>query len=119
MYISHSLYAALRLAVGWMLWNIRTVDDGMLRRRMCEGLLVCHGLQSLIVLRAQLTSTNDTANVNNNDNESHYYYYYYYYGNWLIWIFLTGMAMLYGRFRFGRGGNLIKIYELPTAATFQ
>jgi hypothetical protein len=29
------------------------------------------------------------------------------------------MSVAYGSFRFGKGGNLIKIYELPSASTWR
>jgi hypothetical protein len=100
-----------------MLWNVRSVDDGRLRRRICEGLLLCNTLQGLIVLRAIFTE-NGRDDISNNTNtqqqQSHRLNNNIY--NWFIFILLTGMAVCYGRFRFGRGGNLIKIYELPTSA---
>lgn len=91
----------MRLALGWMLWNVRSVDDGLLRRRICESLMLSNALQSLIVLRAQWTA--DTAGMM----------------NWMIWMFLVVQTILYGSFRFGKGGNLIKIYELPTSASLR
>jgi hypothetical protein len=102
-----------------MLWNVRTVDDGRLRRRICEGLLVCNTLQGLIVLRAIFTENgrddNDNHSTTTQQQQSHRSNNNNVY-NWFIFILLTGMAVCYGRFRFGRGGNLIKIYELPTSA---
>lgn len=95
------LYACLRLACGWMLWNIRRVDDGMLRRQVCEGLLVCYVLQALTVLRAQFTDRRT------------------FILNWIAIVILVGLSIAYGTFRFRKGGNLIKIYELPTSTTLQ
>jgi hypothetical protein len=98
-----------------MLWNVRAVDDGRLRRRICEGLLLCNTLQGLIVLRAIFTengrddSTTQQQQQNRSNNNNNVY-------NWFMFILLTGMAACYGRFRFGRGGHFIKIYELPTSA---
>ena len=95
------LYGCLRLAVGWILLKIRHVDDGRFRRGVTEALCFSYVLQSLVVLRAQLTA--DT-----------------YVGkgwiiNWLGFLFLAGIAAGYGTFRFGKGGRLIKVYELPTS----
>jgi hypothetical protein len=110
----YSLYASLRLAMGWMLWNVRRVDDGLLRRRICESLLACNVLQSIIVLRAIFTTTNtsDATTTQRSSNSNNLY-------NWFIFVLLTVLALSYGRFRFGRGGNLIKIYELPTSGTLR
>jgi hypothetical protein len=33
--------------------------------------------------------------------------------NWIAIFVLTVIGGSYGRFRFGEGGNLIKVYELP------
>lgn len=51
------LYGCLRMAVGWILYNVRKVDDGRFRRSVCEALCACYFLQSIVVLRAQLTDT--------------------------------------------------------------
>ena len=51
------LYGCLRIAVGWMLFHVRAVDDGKFRRSVCEALCVCYGLQSVSVLRAQMTDS--------------------------------------------------------------
>jgi hypothetical protein len=90
------LYACLRLACGWILWHIRKVDDGMFRRHVCEALLVCYVLQALTVLRAQFTDRHLMV-------------------NWLAIVILGSLAGCYASFRFGKGGSLIKIYELPTS----
>lgn len=97
-YKKHRLYGCLRLACGWILWHIRFVDDGMFRRHVCEALFVCYMLQALAVIRAQFTDRHVLI-------------------NWVAIILLIGMSFLYGSFRFGKGGNLIKIYELPTGAS--
>jgi len=55
-------------------------------------------LQALAVIRAQFTDRHVLI-------------------NWVAIILLIGMSFLYGSFRFGKGGNLIKIYELPTGAS--
>ena len=88
------LYGCLRIAFGWVLYNIRSVDDGRFRRSVCEALFCCYVLQSLAVLRAQFT---DRANM----------------VNWIAIILLTSIGCCYGRFRFSKSGNLIKVYELP------
>lgn len=76
---------------------MRKVDDGMFRRHVCEALLVCYVLQALSVLRAQFTDRHTVI-------------------NWIAAILLLALAACYGSFRFGKGGNLIKIYELPTGS---
>ena len=88
------------MACGWILWHIRRVDDGLFRRHVCEALLVCYVLQAAVVLRAQFTDRHLLI-------------------NWIAIAALLVLAGLYASFRFGKGGNLIKIYELPTAATFR
>jgi len=70
----------------------------MFRRRVCEALFACYVLQSLAVLRAQFT---DTAS----------------YVNWIAILVLLALSGCYGSFRFRKGGNLIKVYELPSAST--
>ena len=95
------LYGCLRLAVGWILLKIRHVDDGRFRRGVTEALCFSYILQSLVVLRAQLTADADA------DAGG--------WINWLAFLVLAGIAAGYGTFRFGRGGRLIKVYELPTS----
>jgi hypothetical protein len=95
------LYACLRIACGWILWHIRRVDDGLLRRHVCEALLVCYILQALTVLRAQFTENRKLLI------------------NWIAIAILLILSMAYGSFRFGKGGNLIKIYELPTSTNLR
>lgn len=91
------LYGSLRVACGWILWNIRFVDDGAFRRRVCEALFYCYVIQTLAVLRAQLTDSS-RSNI-----------------NWIAILVLGGLAGCYGSFRYRKGGNLIKVYELPTS----
>lgn len=81
--------------MGWIIFHIRTVDDGRFRRSVCEALCGCYLLQALAVLRAQFT---DRANNI----------------NWIAIVLLTSLGCCFGTFRFGRGGNMIKVYELPT-----
>jgi len=92
------LYACLRIAVGWILLHVRSVDDGRFRRSVCEALCACYALQSAVVLRAQFTDRSNLI-------------------NWLILLLLAVIGIFYGRFRFGNGGHLIKIYELPTSSS--
>jgi hypothetical protein len=94
------LYGCLRLACGWILWHIRQVDDGRFRRHVCEALSVCYLLQALAVTRAQFTDRHVMI-------------------NYVAIMLLLALAIAYGSFRFGKGGNLIKIYELPTASALQ
>jgi len=80
--------------MGWITFNIRSVDDGRFRRSVCESLSFCYLLQALAVLRAQFTDRKNAV-------------------NWIAIVFLSAIGSCYGRFRFGRGGNMIKVYELP------
>lgn len=95
-----SLYGCLRLACGWILWHVRAVDDGRFRRSVCEALCVCYIIQALSVMRAQFTDQHTVV-------------------NWLAIIILIILSIAYGSFRFRKGGNLIKIYELPTSGNLQ
>mmetsp|Transcript_17635 Transcript_17635/g.27220 ORF Transcript_17635/g.27220 Transcript_17635/m.27220 type:complete len:150 (-) Transcript_17635:382-831(-) len=94
------LYGCLRVACGWIIWNLRHVDDGRFRKKVCEALCVCYVLQALSVVRAQFT-------------DRHTWF------NWISIFILLTLAAAYGSFRFRKGGNLIKIYELPSASTLQ
>ena len=94
------LYGCLRLACGWILWHARPVDDGRFRKHICEALFVCYVLQALAVLRAQFTDRHSLI-------------------NWIAIVLLSILAAAYGSFRFRKGGNLIKIYELPTGANLR
>lgn len=91
------LYGCLRVACGWILWHIRFVDDGMFRRHVCEALFICYVVQAMTVLRAQITDPS-RSNI-----------------NWIAILILGTVAAAYGMFRFRKGGNLIKVYELPTS----
>jgi len=92
------LYACLRIAVGWILFNVRSLDDGRFRRSVCEALCACYALQTIVVLRAQFTDRRNWI-------------------NWLSILLFVSVGTLYFRFRFGKSGDLIKIYELPTSSS--
>ena len=94
------LYGCLRLACGWILWHARAVDDGKFRKHICEALFVCYTLQTVAVMRAQFTDRHNFV-------------------NWIAIVLMFIMAMAYGSFRFRKGGNLIKIYELPSASNLR
>lgn len=94
------LYACLRIAVGWIILHLRNVDDGRFRRSVCEALVWCYALQAVVVLRAQFTDR-------------------YTWINWFASTILILIGGAYGVFRYGKGGNLIKIYELPTMSSFE
>jgi len=96
------LYGCLRLACGWILWHARPVDDGRFRKHICEALFVCYVLQALAVLRAQFTTGRQYSII-----------------NWIAIILLTMLSAAYGSHRFRKGGNLIKVYELPTGSNLQ
>lgn len=89
------LYGCLRIALGWILFNIRKVDDGLFRKSTCEALCVCYLLQSLTVIRAQFTDRRTNM-------------------NWIAIFVLSTVGLLYGTFRFSRKGSMIKVYELPS-----
>lgn len=80
--------------MGWIMYHVRAVDDGRFRRNICEALFVCYVLQAIAVLRAQFTDRRSTI-------------------NWLAIIALSLIGYGYGCFRFRKGGNMIKVYELP------
>mmetsp|Transcript_211 Transcript_211/g.471 ORF Transcript_211/g.471 Transcript_211/m.471 type:complete len:149 (+) Transcript_211:162-608(+) len=94
------LYGCLRLACGWILWHVRAVDDGRFRKHICEALFVCYILQALAVMRAQFTDRHTLI-------------------NWIAILLLSAVGAAYGKHRFGKGGNMIKIYELPTGSNLQ
>eukprot|EP00532_Pseudo-nitzschia_australis_P006739 CAMPEP_0168170266 /NCGR_PEP_ID=MMETSP0139_2-20121125/4086_1 /TAXON_ID=44445 /ORGANISM="Pseudo-nitzschia australis, Strain 10249 10 AB" /LENGTH=148 /DNA_ID=CAMNT_0008087753 /DNA_START=60 /DNA_END=506 /DNA_ORIENTATION=- len=94
------LYGCLRLACGWILWHVRAVDDGRFRKHICEALFVCYILQALAVVRAQFTDGHTLI-------------------NWIAILLLSALGIAYGSHRFGKGGNSIKVYELPTGSNLQ
>ena len=94
------LYGCLRLACGWILWHVRAVDDGRFRKHICEALFVCYVLQALAVTRAQFTDRHSII-------------------NWIAIVVLVILSAAYGSHRFRKGGNLIKVYELPSSGTLQ
>jgi hypothetical protein len=67
---------------------------------VCEALFVCYALQAIAVFRAQFTDRHTLL-------------------NWIAIAVLVTLSMCYGSFRFSKGGNLIKIYELPTSNTLE
>ena len=73
---------------------MRTVDDGRFRRTICEALFFCYMLQSAAAMRAQFTDRRNVV-------------------NWIAIVLLTVIGFGYGRFRFSKGGDMIKVYELP------
>ena len=72
------------------------MDDGYFRRHVCEALFICYLVQAVVVGRAQLTDRHVTI-------------------NWMAMAVLIALAVAYGSFRFRHGGNLIKVYELPSS----
>jgi hypothetical protein len=67
---------------------------------VCEALFVCYALQAIAVARAQLTDRHTLL-------------------NWVAIGVLVTLSACYASFRFGKGGHLIKIYELPTSNALQ
>ena len=80
--------------MGWIVFHVRNVDDGRFRRSICEALFLCYLVQAVAVLRAQFTDGKNVV-------------------NWIAIGLLTAIGSCYGKFRFGWGGNMIKVYELP------
>lgn len=107
------LYGCLKLACGWIVWHLRNVDDGVFRRHVCEALTTCYTLQALAVLRAQTTSSSEDATTPTSGSSVPQIL------NWTAAIFLLVMAGCYASFRFGKGGSLIKLYELPTSGNLR
>ena len=101
------LYGCLRIALGWILYRARAVDDGRFRRAVTEALCACYGMQALAVLRAQLTDGGGGAGGEGVRGPRLLH--------WLALAALVAMGVCYGRIRFGRGGARIKIYELPSS----
>ena len=91
------LYGCLKIAVGWILFRIRNIDDGRFRKSICEALGFCYALQALTVCRAQFTDRHSII-------------------NWVAIFILFALCGLYLNFRFSQGGNLIKVYELPSSS---
>jgi hypothetical protein len=83
--------------MGWIIFHLRSVDDGRFRRSVCEALFACYLIQVVTILRAQFTGRNRSI-------------------NWVAIFLLTVMGSCYGRFRFGKGGGMIKLYELPQSS---
>mmetsp|Transcript_22063 Transcript_22063/g.31014 ORF Transcript_22063/g.31014 Transcript_22063/m.31014 type:complete len:158 (+) Transcript_22063:332-805(+) len=97
------LYGCLRIALGWTLFHVRNLDDGRFRRSICEALCILYFLQSLVVCRAIFTDQGSSSSSSNWINVVA-----------IVWFVIQGG--LYGRFRYGKNGDLIKVYELPTAS---
>ena len=90
------LYGCLKIAVSWILYWIREVDDGRFRRAVCEALGFCYAIQTIAIIRAQFTDRHTLV-------------------NWLAILVFSFLCGLYLNFRYGKGGNLIKVYELPSS----
>jgi hypothetical protein len=52
----YRLYGVLNISIGWIIWKLRDVGDGRVGRLIAETFAVCFLLQSLVILRAQLTN---------------------------------------------------------------
>ncbi|GLD93445.1 hypothetical protein PINS_up002037 [Pythium insidiosum] len=89
------LYGALTLAQGWLVWRTRLVSDALIRRTFCQAYCICFCLQSLALLRAQLSAP-----------ESHSIL------HWLNILILGGLGLAYGYFLVFK---TIKAFELPGA----
>ena len=55
---------ALTLAQGWLVWKTRRVSDAFVRKTFCQAYVLAYGLQTVALLRAQLTSPNDHSVLN-------------------------------------------------------
>lgn len=87
------LYGCLTLAIGYIVWSTKTINDARLQRAISETFALCYTLQSLAMLRAQFTSPDG-------HTLSH----------WFIAMIFLMIGGAYGYIRFVRK---IKSFELP------
>ncbi|OQR97120.1 hypothetical protein ACHHYP_12671 [Achlya hypogyna] len=88
------LYGALTAAQGWLVWKTRLVSDPIVRKTFCQAYCLCFSLQSLAMLRAQVSSP-----------ESHSML------NWINILVLAGLGAAYGYFLLFK---TVKAFELPS-----
>ncbi len=50
------MYGACTLAIGWIVWRCREINDGRLHRIICESFAICYLLQAIIMTRAEMFS---------------------------------------------------------------
>ena len=48
------LYGTLTFVQGWLVWQTRKVNDAFIRRTFTQAYCLCFGLQTLVLLRAQM-----------------------------------------------------------------
>lgn len=87
------LYGCLTFAIGWLVWKTQDIRDGRLLRAIGETFAICYGLQSLVMIRAQLTNPT-----------GHSFF------HWLIIMAYSVISASYGYVRITKK---IKTYELP------
>ena len=92
----YRLYGVLNFSIGWIVFKLRAVGDGRVGKLIAESFAVCYSLQTLVILRAQLTNP-----------KGHDLW------HWLLFIVYLGFAVVYSYLRFANGGNKIKVFELP------
>ncbi len=78
---------------GWVVFKVRAVGDGIVRRAICEAFCLAYGLQAVALLRAQLASP-----------ESH---------TLLNLLGCASFATLAGFYGYCRWFKTIKVFELP------
>ena len=89
-------YGVLNFSIGWIVFKLRSVGDGRVGKLIAESFAVCYSLQTLVILRAQMTNP-----------KGHDLW------HWLLFIIYLGFAAIYSHLRFANGGNKIKVFELP------
>lgn len=92
----YRLYGVLNFSIGWIVFKLRAVGDGRVGKLIAESFAVCYSLQTLVILRAQMTNP-----------KGHDLW------HWLLFIVYLGFAAIYSHLRFANGGNKIKVFELP------
>ncbi|CAM9764074.1 unnamed protein product [Ascophyllum nodosum] len=87
------MYGALTLAQGWVVFKVRGIEDGRIRRAICEAFCIAYGLQAVALLRAQLS-----------EPQSHTLL------NTAGWLSFSALSCFYG---YCRWFKTIKVFELP------
>lgn len=87
------MYGALTLAQGWVVFKVRSVGDGRIRRAISEAFCIAYGLQAAALLRAQLA-----------EPDSHTLW------NTVGCVSFASLSLFYG---YCRWFKTIKVFELP------
>ena len=87
------LYGCLTFAIGWLVWKTQDIRDGRLLRAIGETFAICYGLQSLVMIRAQLTNP-----------AGHSFFH---------WLIIFSYCIISASYGYVRATKKIKTYELP------